>query len=161
MLLGNKSSTGTRGRQYFIYDGIARKSQRTRPSFAVDVHSFAYNKKTRYHFRCRAWIVNGEGERMGWANRQWRMSESPIRRGIRESAARSRKNAHLLSIRFWLQLLVCILIGLHYNSFNAGDHHTAMITMGTFGGYLIILVGLFIGSVMGTPVNRRVVCSHK
>ncbi|KAL6422804.1 hypothetical protein ACFW04_010778 [Cataglyphis niger] len=53
-------------------------------------------------------------------------------------------------------LLVCILIGLHYHSFNAGDRHTAMITMGTFGGYLIILVGLFIGSVMGTPVNRRV-----
>ncbi|EFN64937.1 hypothetical protein EAG_15298, partial [Camponotus floridanus] len=53
-------------------------------------------------------------------------------------------------------LLVCILIGLHYNSFNSGDQHTSMITMGTFGGYLIILVGLFIGSVMGTPVNRRV-----
>ncbi|XP_011143454.1 uncharacterized protein LOC105185552 [Harpegnathos saltator] len=59
-------------------------------------------------------------------------------------------------VKFLELLLVCILIGLHYNSFNAGDHHTAMITMGTFGGYLIILVGLFIGSVMGTPVNRRV-----
>jgi len=33
--------------------------------------------------------------------------------------------------------------------------------MGTFGGYLIILVGLFIGSVMGTPVNRRVVCFNR
>ncbi|XP_070155983.1 protein snakeskin [Polyergus mexicanus] len=53
-------------------------------------------------------------------------------------------------------LLVCILIGLHYHSFNMEDQHTMMITMGTFGGYLIILVGLFIGSVMGTPVNRRV-----
>lgn len=31
-----------------------------------------------------------------------------------------------------------------------------MITMGTFGGYIIILVGLFAGNVMGTPVNRRV-----
>ncbi|RLU19388.1 hypothetical protein DMN91_007945 [Ooceraea biroi] len=59
-------------------------------------------------------------------------------------------------IKFFELLLVCILIGLHYHSFNAGDQHTAMITMGTFGGYLIILVGLFIGSVMGTPVNRRV-----
>ncbi|KAL0116498.1 hypothetical protein PUN28_009870 [Cardiocondyla obscurior] len=59
-------------------------------------------------------------------------------------------------IKFLELILVCILIGLHYNSFNAGDQHTAMITMGTFGGYLIILVGLFIGSVMGTPVNRRV-----
>ncbi|XP_025990832.1 uncharacterized protein LOC105195395 [Solenopsis invicta] len=62
-----------------------------------------------------------------------------------------------LSIIKLLELvLVCILIGLHYHSFNAGDQPTAMITMGTFGGYLIILVGLFIGSVMGTPVNRRV-----
>ncbi|KAG7210585.1 hypothetical protein KM043_012103 [Ampulex compressa] len=32
----------------------------------------------------------------------------------------------------------------------------AMLTMGTFGGYLIILIGLFAGNVMGTPVNRRV-----
>ncbi|KZC13824.1 hypothetical protein WN55_05728, partial [Dufourea novaeangliae] len=53
-------------------------------------------------------------------------------------------------------LIVCILIGLHYHSFNIGTQHTAMITMGTFGGYLIILVGLFAGSIMGTPVNRRV-----
>ncbi|KAK2585058.1 hypothetical protein KPH14_008576 [Odynerus spinipes] len=62
----------------------------------------------------------------------------------------------LAIIKFFELVLVCILIGLHYNSFNAGDQHTAMITMGTFGGYLIILVGLFAGSVMGTPVNRRV-----
>ncbi|XP_066582763.1 protein snakeskin-like [Prorops nasuta] len=59
-------------------------------------------------------------------------------------------------IKFLELVIVCILIGLHYNSFNAGDHHTAMITMGTFGGYLIILIGLFAGIVMGTPVNRRV-----
>ncbi|XP_076243668.1 protein snakeskin [Calliopsis andreniformis] len=59
-------------------------------------------------------------------------------------------------IKFLELLIVCILIGLHYHSFNAGDQHTAMITMGTFGGYLIILVGLFAGSLMGTPVNRRV-----
>ncbi|XP_012271825.1 uncharacterized protein LOC105695106 [Orussus abietinus] len=62
----------------------------------------------------------------------------------------------LTIVKFLELLIVCILIGLHYNSFNAGSNHTAMITMGTFGGYLIILVGLFAGSVMGTPVNRRV-----
>ncbi|XP_031829043.1 uncharacterized protein LOC116425460 [Nomia melanderi] len=62
----------------------------------------------------------------------------------------------LAIIKFLELLIVCILIGLHYHSFNAGSIHTAMITMGTFGGYLIILVGLFAGSVMGTPVNRRV-----
>lgn len=64
--------------------------------------------------------------------------------------------SRLSIIKFLELLLVCILIGLHYNSFTLGDQHTAMITMGTFGGYLIILVGLFAGSIMGTPVNRRV-----
>ncbi|XP_014616402.1 PREDICTED: uncharacterized protein LOC106793741 [Polistes canadensis] len=64
--------------------------------------------------------------------------------------------SRLTIIKFFELILVCILIGLHYNSFNAGDQHTAMITMGTFGGYLIILVGLFAGSLMATPVNRRV-----
>ncbi|XP_053983922.1 uncharacterized protein LOC128887305 [Hylaeus anthracinus] len=59
-------------------------------------------------------------------------------------------------IKFLELLIVCVLIGLHYHSFKAGVVHTAMITMGTFGGYLIILVGLFAGSLMGTPVNRRV-----
>nr|XP_012226718.1 PREDICTED: uncharacterized protein LOC105674752 [Linepithema humile] len=59
-------------------------------------------------------------------------------------------------VKFLELLLVCILIGLHYNSYNGGDPHTAMIITGTICGYLIILVGLFIGSVMGTPVNRRV-----
>ncbi|KAI4498636.1 hypothetical protein M0802_006342 [Mischocyttarus mexicanus] len=62
----------------------------------------------------------------------------------------------LTIIKFLELVLVCILIGLHYHSFNASDKHTAMITMGTFGGYLIILVGLFAGGVMATPVNRRV-----
>ncbi|XP_043264679.1 protein snakeskin-like [Colletes gigas] len=56
-----------------------------------------------------------------------------------------------------LQLLVvCVLIGLHYHSFNVGTIYSAMFTMGTFGGYLIILVGLCAGNLMGTPVNRRV-----
>ncbi|XP_043489561.1 uncharacterized protein LOC122516073 [Polistes fuscatus] len=62
----------------------------------------------------------------------------------------------LTIIKFFELILVCILIGLHYNSFYEGDKHTEMITMGTFGGYLIILVGLFAGSLMATPVNRRV-----
>ncbi|XP_035725640.1 uncharacterized protein LOC118443184 [Vespa mandarinia] len=58
-------------------------------------------------------------------------------------------------IKLFELILVCILIGLHYHSFK-GDSDIEMITMGTFGGYLIILVGLFAGSIMGTPVNRRV-----
>ncbi|XP_029044864.1 uncharacterized protein LOC117601835 [Osmia lignaria lignaria] len=62
----------------------------------------------------------------------------------------------LAVIKFLELVIVCVLIGLHYHSFNAGDQHTAMITMGTFGGYLIILVGLFAGSLFGAPVDRRV-----
>ncbi|XP_076671575.1 uncharacterized protein LOC143370396 isoform X2 [Andrena cerasifolii] len=62
----------------------------------------------------------------------------------------------LTIVKFLELVIVCVLIGLHYHSFNAGSEHTAMLTMGTFGGYLIILVGLFAGSIMGTPVNRRV-----
>lgn len=62
----------------------------------------------------------------------------------------------LAIIKFLELAIVCTLIGLHYHSFNAGDQHTAMITMGTFGGYLIILVGLFAGTLLGSPVDRRV-----
>ncbi|XP_043274197.1 protein snakeskin-like [Venturia canescens] len=62
----------------------------------------------------------------------------------------------LAIIKFLELILVCIIIGLHYRSFNAGQVYEAMITNGTIGGYLIILVGLLAGGVMGTPVNRRV-----
>ncbi|XP_003701782.1 uncharacterized protein LOC100880636 [Megachile rotundata] len=62
----------------------------------------------------------------------------------------------LAIIKFLELAIVCVLIGLHYHSFNAGDQHTAMITMGTFGGYLIILVGLFAATFLGSPVDRRV-----
>lgn len=61
----------------------------------------------------------------------------------------------LAAIKFFELLIVCVLIGLHYHSFNAGDQHTAMITMGTFGGYIIILVGQFAGSLLGTSIDRR------
>ncbi|OXU25786.1 hypothetical protein TSAR_010909, partial [Trichomalopsis sarcophagae] len=54
----------------------------------------------------------------------------------------------------YFQLLACILIGLHYHSQTSG--HEMMLTTGTYCGYVIILVGLFAGGVMGTPVNRRV-----
>lgn len=59
-------------------------------------------------------------------------------------------------IKFLELILVCIIIALHWHSWNAGERYATMITMGTMGGYLIILVGLFAGALMGTPVNRRV-----
>ncbi|XP_071872790.1 uncharacterized protein [Bombus fervidus] len=55
-----------------------------------------------------------------------------------------------------LQLvMVCILIGLHYHSFSDGGRNSAMITVGTFGGYLIILAGVFFGIIMGCGMDRR------
>lgn len=59
--------------------------------------------------------------------------------------------------KIFLQAIVCCIIGLHWHSENFGDLPTRFISTGTAGGYLIILVGLFAGGLMGTPVNRRVV----
>ncbi|CAD6235489.1 GSCOCG00007924001-RA-CDS [Cotesia congregata] len=62
-----------------------------------------------------------------------------------------------LSVIRLLELaIVCCIIGLHWHSENFGDLPTRFISTGTAGGYLIILVGLFAGGLMGTPVNRRV-----
>ncbi|KAK1136777.1 hypothetical protein K0M31_001313 [Melipona bicolor] len=53
-------------------------------------------------------------------------------------------------------IVVCILIGLHYHSFSDSSINSAMITMGAYGGYLIILVGIFFGIIMGTGIERRI-----
>ncbi|KAL7302898.1 hypothetical protein TKK_0004127 [Trichogramma kaykai] len=63
--------------------------------------------------------------------------------------------SRLTLIKLLELILVCVLIGLHYHSY-IGTLNDAMLVTGTFCGYLIILVGLFAGAVMGTPVNRRV-----
>ncbi|CAK9799641.1 hypothetical protein ANTQUA_LOCUS2177 [Anthophora quadrimaculata] len=52
-------------------------------------------------------------------------------------------------------ILVCVLIGLHYHSFNFGSRNSAMITMGAFGGYLVILAGIFFGILLGSALERR------
>ncbi|KOC62346.1 hypothetical protein WH47_05329, partial [Habropoda laboriosa] len=52
-------------------------------------------------------------------------------------------------------IVVCVLIGLHYHSFSDGGRHSAMITMGAFGGYLIILAGIFLGILLGSALDRR------
>jgi hypothetical protein len=54
-------------------------------------------------------------------------------------------------------VLACVLIGLHYHSFEASDLHAQMIISATFGGYIIILAGIFAGILAGQPVPRRVV----
>ncbi|KAK0173436.1 hypothetical protein PV328_006632 [Microctonus aethiopoides] len=62
----------------------------------------------------------------------------------------------LAIIKFFELILVCIIIGLHWHSFNYTDHVTQFLSTGTAGGYLIIFIGLFAGGIMGTPVNRRI-----
>ncbi|KAG5684253.1 hypothetical protein PVAND_013489 [Polypedilum vanderplanki] len=61
-----------------------------------------------------------------------------------------------LSIIKFLELLVTLAcVGLHYNSSEYIDHHTVMLINGTFVGFTIILVALFAGYMMGTPINKR------
>lgn len=46
---------------------------------------------------------------------------------------------------------------LHYNSLNElNDRHNIMLINGTFVGYTIILIGLFAGYIMNTPINKRI-----
>ncbi|XP_046751183.1 uncharacterized protein LOC124414242 [Diprion similis] len=59
-------------------------------------------------------------------------------------------------IRLFELVIVCVLLGLQYHSGAASSIYAGMLTMGTIGGFLIILVGLFAATMMGTPVNRRV-----
>ncbi|KAK0168378.1 hypothetical protein PV327_002186 [Microctonus hyperodae] len=54
------------------------------------------------------------------------------------------------------QILVCVIIGLHWHSFDYIDRLTQFLSCGTAAGYLIIFIGLFAGGIMGTPVNRRI-----
>jgi len=53
-------------------------------------------------------------------------------------------------------LLTLTCLGLHYNSMGEIDQHTILITAGTFVGYTIILVGLFAGYLLNTPINKRI-----
>jgi hypothetical protein len=46
-------------------------------------------------------------------------------------------------------------LGLHYNTAEGADQHTIMLINGTFVGFTIILVALFAGYMMGTPINKR------
>ena len=59
--------------------------------------------------------------------------------------------------------LACV--GLHYNSMGEhSDLHTIMLINGTFVGFSVILIGLFAGYLMNTPINKRIgmfnICSE-
>lgn len=54
-------------------------------------------------------------------------------------------------------MLTLTCLGLHYNSMaEHSDQHTVMLINGTFVGFSIILVGLFAGYLMNTPINKRI-----
>lgn len=47
-------------------------------------------------------------------------------------------------------------LGLHYNSFSeVSNLHEVMLINGTFVGFSIILVGMFAGYLINTPINKR------
>ncbi|XP_014207973.1 uncharacterized protein LOC106639054 [Copidosoma floridanum] len=52
-------------------------------------------------------------------------------------------------------ILVIVLLVLHYDTVN-GTSYEELLSMTAFGGYLIILIGIFAGATTGTPVNRRI-----
>ncbi|KAL4120534.1 hypothetical protein QTP88_013206 [Uroleucon formosanum] len=58
-------------------------------------------------------------------------------------------------IKFLELALTIIIFVLHYNSFPGGDVTSIMITTGTYVGYVIILIGIFIGLFTGTPISSR------
>ncbi|KAF5302513.1 hypothetical protein FQR65_LT00885 [Abscondita terminalis] len=59
-----------------------------------------------------------------------------------------------VEIFLWSALTVAC-VGLHYKSIT-GLKDTDFISAGAFCGFLVILIGLFAGHLMGTPVNRRI-----
>ncbi|XP_068965872.1 uncharacterized protein [Bombus flavifrons] len=61
----------------------------------------------------------------------------------------------MIIIKLLQLLMVCILIGLHCQSFSDRGPLSAMITAGTFGGYLIVLAGVFFGIIVGCRMDRR------
>lgn len=57
----------------------------------------------------------------------------------------------------FLELIVTLAcVGLHYNSGESVDYHSVMLINGTFVGFTIILIALFAGYIMGTPINKRI-----
>ncbi|XP_050538779.1 uncharacterized protein LOC126904099 [Daktulosphaira vitifoliae] len=59
-------------------------------------------------------------------------------------------------IKFVEIALTIIIFALHYNSFpSTADISHSMITTGTYVGYVIVLLGIFIGLFTGTPISAR------
>ncbi|XP_031632187.1 uncharacterized protein LOC116346338 [Contarinia nasturtii] len=62
-----------------------------------------------------------------------------------------------LSIGKFLELIITITcLVLHYKSLHESDPQTIVLSSGTFVGYTVILVGLFAGYILSTPINKRI-----
>lgn len=62
-----------------------------------------------------------------------------------------------LSIIKFLELaltLSCLV--LHYKSLGESDELTVLLVSGTFVGYSIILIGLFAGYMINSPINKKI-----
>lgn len=58
---------------------------------------------------------------------------------------------------FRLQIITITCLVLHYNSMaEYSDRQHSLLIDGTFVGFTIILVGLFAGYIMNTPINKRI-----
>lgn len=62
-----------------------------------------------------------------------------------------------LSLIKLLELILTLTcLGLHYNNFNeASSNQHNMLISGTFVGFSVILVGIFAGYLLNTPINKR------
>jgi hypothetical protein len=62
-----------------------------------------------------------------------------------------------LTIFKLLELVLTVTcLALHYNSMGETDQHLILITAGTYVGFTIVLVGLFAGYILNTPINKRI-----
>lgn len=63
-----------------------------------------------------------------------------------------------LSILKLAELIITLTcLGLHYNSMSeVTDQHSILLINGTFVGFSIILVGIFAGFIVNTPINKRI-----
>lgn len=75
----------------------------------------------------------------------------------RSHLIKSCQSSLIFLLWLFLQALTLACLGLHYNSMSEhNDQHTVMLINGTFVGFSIILVGLFAGFIMNTPINKRI-----
>ncbi|XP_061389408.1 uncharacterized protein LOC133324584 [Musca vetustissima] len=66
--------------------------------------------------------------------------------------------ATVMSDHFLLALhgfaIACLV--LHYYSFDDRDIATSLLATGSFSGYIIVLVGVFVGAMMRAHIHRRI-----